>query len=829
MARGSTPSRRSADRRLVVDARTPETPLEREPAAVWRAASRIPTPGGRSGLALAAFASAGDEERRRRPADAVVLLAAALLVLATALDHREPTELAREATETLQALPAWIVTLLGGAFALSGIYALGLILLAVAAGDRPRLIRDLVTAALFAAVIAVVGGHAVAGAWPRLLGRVDAGEATFPVVAVAVVTAVCLTGGPHLVRPARHLGLALLAGAAAGSVALELGDLSDALAGFATGAAAAAAIRLWFGSPLGAPSRHRVRLALAQLGLEVHGLVQVADAPDRKLVLEGEDEDGWLTVRVAGRDAADSRLLTELWRFIWYRDSGPTLALTRLQQIEHEALLLLLAQRAGVRTPDLVAATATERGDALLVVRGPGHPLLPAHDLTPTQVGEAWEQLAHLRKAGISHGRIDAEHLVLTPDGAVAWAGWGSASVEPDLDRLNGDAAALLVLSALAIGAEAAAGVAVRALGSVELTEAVPYVQKAALTGALRTEAREAELDLEALRHAAASAAGTEPEEVVRLRRVSLGQLATTALFALAVWLLVSQLADIGVDTIVDALSSAAVPWLLVALVVGQIPRISTAVGTLGSSPHPLALGPTIALQFAVTFINLAVPSTAARIATVTRYFQKQGATATTALTAGAIDGAAGFVVQVSILAVTLGFGFADLDFDIDRPDTGDHVGPLLAVVIGLFLAAVVAMAVVPSLRAKVLHILRDVRTAIGGLRSPRRLALLFGGNLGGEVLFSMTLGVSALAYGHTVPLASLLAINVGVALFAGLMPVPGGMGVTEGALTVGLVAAGVPEADALATALTYRAVTFYLPPLWGYGALRWLTRNDYL
>jgi uncharacterized protein (TIRG00374 family) len=59
------------------------------------------------------------------------------------------------------------------------------------------------------------------------------------------------------------------------------------------------------------------------------------------------------------------------------------------------------------------------------------------------------------------------------------------------------------------------------------------------------------------------------------------------------------------------------------------------------------------------------------------------------------------------------------------------------------------------------------------------------------------------------------------VALFAGLMPVPGGVGVTEAALTAGFTAMGVDSATAMAAALSYRLVTFYLPPCLGYFALR--------
>ena len=60
-------------------------------------------------------------------------------------------------------------------------------------------------------------------------------------------------------------------------------------------------------------------------------------------------------------------------------------------------------------------------------------------------------------------------------------------------------------------------------------------------------------------------------------------------------------------------------------------------------------------------------------------------------------------------------------------------------------------------------------------------------------------------------------------------MPIPGGIGVAELGLTVGLVAAGMPDEVALVVAVIYRAATFYIPPLWGFFAMRWLTATNRL
>jgi uncharacterized protein (TIRG00374 family) len=120
----------------------------------------------------------------------------------------------------------------------------------------------------------------------------------------------------------------------------------------------------------------------------------------------------------------------------------------------------------------------------------------------------------------------------------------------------------------------------------------------------------------------------------------------------------------------------------------------------------------------------------------------------------------------------------------------------------------------------------REAWVAVQGLHSPRRLTLLFGGNLATELLFAIALQTFVRGFGYHVGLAELVLINVSVSLLSGLLPIPGGIGVVEGGLSYGLVRAGVPEEAAFAAVLLYRLATFYLPPIWGFFALRWLERT---
>ncbi len=198
----------------------------------------------------------------------------------------------------------------------------------------------------------------------------------------------------------------------------------------------------------------------------------------------------------------------------------------------------------------------------------------------------------------------------------------------------------------------------------------------------------------------------------------------------------------------------------------------------------------------------------------------------------GALDGFAGFIVQVTLLTSILLFTPASLELHLDRSTTSG-LARLVALIVFAGLVAVGAVAIVGRWRRFVFGWVRRLATeALGaakGLRSSRRIAMLFGGNLASELLFAAALGAFARAFGFSIGLTDLVFINVSVALLAGVIPVPGGIGVVEGGLTFGLVRAGMPEETAFAAVLLYRLATFYLPPVWGFFAFRWLQRNEHI
>jgi uncharacterized membrane protein YbhN (UPF0104 family) len=210
------------------------------------------------------------------------------------------------------------------------------------------------------------------------------------------------------------------------------------------------------------------------------------------------------------------------------------------------------------------------------------------------------------------------------------------------------------------------------------------------------------------------------------------------------------------------------------------------------------------------------------------RFFQRFGVGPTTAISAGVIDSVSGFVVQI-VLFLSLFFA-SDLDFGFTT-DTTDTSGwaTIALIVLGVIVAAALLVMFVKPVRRRVLAAYHEARVALRVLFQPVKLLQLFGGNLAAQVGFGVALAACCLAFGAQVPLTELVLINTVVSLFAGLLPIPGGIGVSEAGLTIGLQAAGLSSETAFAIALSYRCISFYLPPVWGWFCYRWLIKQRYL
>jgi uncharacterized membrane protein YbhN (UPF0104 family)/tRNA A-37 threonylcarbamoyl transferase component Bud32 len=774
--------------------------------------------------------TAADARGRNRRASDIVRLAGAVLAGALA------AVVSASVPRTDEAIGDALGTLLGWAGPLWRIALLAALLLAVViASDviwrrRFNVARDVLVALLLVGAAGATLGGAVGSDW----SPVDAGLWSrwgFPELRVAWAAAVVAVAAPEVVRPVRVLGVWLVGLATLGVLALDVALPSAAVAGLTLGLAAAALVRLVFGTAAGMPPVDRVRDALATLGVDVHDLRVAARQRIGAAEYVGDDMAGRpLRVRVLGRDAQETQRWARRWRSLAYRDPPRSVAIGRLEQVEHEALATLLAAQAGVRVPEVLTAALGPEGDAVVVTVQPDARVLEdlhADDVPDTTLRALWGQVARLHAAGISHGRLNGGNVALV-DGSPLVVDLSAATLGAPPSALDIDIAELLVACTVVVGPERALAAAIDGMGTDPIARAAPYLQRAALTPHVRDLARAHEVALKDLRQATARATGTEVAKVVELRRVRPQDVVVVGLLIFAAYTLISRIAEIGLATLVDQLRGADLAWAAAALVLAQLTMVGGGISVRGSVPTPLPLLPCIVLQAAIRFINLTVPSSAGRIAMNVRFLQHMGASTPEAVASGAVDDVSEKLVKALLVLATL--PFVGVDIDTNRFADGGPDARLVGAIVVALAAGVGVTIAVPSLRAKVVPRLRvALSTLVTVARTRRKRLELFGGNLLSELLFALVLGAACRAYGVDLSLAELVFVNTAAGVLAGLIPVPGGIGTAEASVAAGLIAVGVDEPTAFAIALTKRLCTFYLPPLWGYPALRWLRRKGYV
>ncbi len=789
------------------------------------------------------FAPVGSGQRRRRGSDGVRLAAAVVALVCCLLVIRYDSRVDRAITQVIHPPPwsiTWLVTVVYQVGSIGvAVVLIGLALLA----RRWEIARDIGlsaagTAAVCGILIAVLGSR---GGRPAGI-VIDGYEMSFPVLQIALFMAVATAGLPYLARGVQRIieiFIALVALASAvGGHGLPLNVLGSLVIGWGV----TAVVRLVFGSPLGLPSAGDVRLLLEEFGIrssDVHPAARQVWGVAKFEATEPHrvDAPGRLGIAVYGRDAADARLLTKAGRFLLYRDSGPSLTISRLQQVEHEAYVTLRAGQADVAVPEIVeAGTAGPSRDALLVSRMPPGTALSDTDaaaISDATLDDLYRQLLIMRRARIAHGAISGDAvLVDQATGTVVLADFRNASVRASPDQLDRDLAGAIAATAVVVGAERAADSAARCLGPEMLAGALRQLQKPALDPLLGRNLRGRRDLLPDVRQRAAQAASIELPQLAEPRRVSWPTLIMIIGSLIGGWALIGVLIDVAGSF--DTVIGADWLWVIMAFVLAQLAYVASAVESLGSVAGPLPLGRTVAVEVAKAFSGLAGGAPAI-FATRVRYYQKQGYDTPVALSSGAIMTTASWISTAVLFVVSLPFAWGSLDLEATPQAGGDSklVWIILALVVLIGLVVGLALAV-PRLRRLAAEKMRPkLRDIWGNLKvvasSPGKLVQLLGGAFGRDLLVAMALSVSLRAFGDHLRLPILIVVITLAALIGGIAPSPGGMGVVEAGMILGLTAAGVAEADATAAVFIQRLFSSYLPPIWGWFTLVWMRRREYL
>jgi uncharacterized protein (TIRG00374 family) len=771
---------------------------------------------------------------RRRASDAFRLGFAMLVVAASIPVMRANSAAEIAIVHALNPPPdaiRWLVTALfwlGSVGVVAGLAVLALLVPRLAAVRRIA-VAGLATWAVCALLGAALGPTAGRPSTTALAG-VDTG---YPVVALAVTIAVAATALPYLRRALHRLVSFLITVAVVTSIVAGAALPVNALSSVAIGWGVAAALHLALGSPLGLPSAAEVADGIADLGVTVTAVAREQHQVWGLEKFTGQDgSGGTVELSVYGRDAADARMLAKLWRFCFYRDSGPTLILSRDLLVEHEAYMTLMAGRAGVPVPDVLAVGRFgPSGDTAIVTRLPVGALLADADLIAVPDGALDEILAavlRLRAAGIAHGAIGQDTILLSGQGPCIRSFRSSSSPAP-VSRLDADLAAVLAATAVRAGVERTAAAAARVLDTETARGALVHLQRAELDPVTVGALREHKELLTQLRSAVAGAVGIEVPKLAEAKRISWFNLLFGLGSLIGVWAIIGVLSQASGTLAV--IKGASWGWVTLAFVLALLPVTAQAWVLIGAVPGQLPYGRCLALEAANEFVGL-VAGDVARFALRVRFFQRQGYDAAAALSSGAIASAASWVAKGLLFLISIGFAAGTF-----RAPEESGEGQALWIIILVIIAAGIVVSLItliPRLRrlasARVrphlVQIWADVKVIAA---EPRKIVYVLTGSVASQLFVAFALGASLHAVGEQVSLATLLVVITTASIIGGAVPVPGGLGVVEAGLIAGLTSAGVPQSQAVAAVFIQRLFTAYLPPIWGWVTLAWMRRREYV
>jgi uncharacterized protein (TIRG00374 family) len=659
-------------------------------------------------------------------------------------------------------------------------------------------------------------------------------SAAFPGPAlIAGAVAVIVAASPWLSRPWRRaawltLFLVVVVRLVTGTVLpMEL------LLAFATGLTVGAAVLVVFGVPDRRMGPGEIAEALRAAGLPAESVrpADVTSKGSRPFAAAGADGQRWF-IKALGTDKRDADLLYRAYRAVRLRNVGDTRpALSLFGAVEHQALVGVMAERAGVIVPSVQRVINAGDDTALLVMQWvDGRPLdqFRASQITDDLLVRLWAEADKLHKAGIAHRSLRAANVMVGQGGRPVIVDFSFSELSATRRQMDLDVAELLASLATLVGEGRAVPAAAKVLGTKGLAPSVPLLQPLALSAGTRRAVKRQDGLLTRTRTTAAAASGGQSPELVRVQRVRPRTLLMIAALVGVYYILLPQLAKVGNP--LPALESAQWAWVLVAIAFSVLTYLASAIGLLGGVSVRVPFWPTVLTQGASSYVNRVSPSNVGGMALNVRFLQKAGVEPAAGVAAVGVNSLAGALVHLVLLVIFFawaGQSGASKAFKLPSSSTLLAVVAVVAAVIGIVIATrqgrnFAARKVLPSLRSSLASLGRVAR-------SPVRLALLFGGSAVVTLANVGALVVSVEAFGGGASIAKIGAVYMAASVVAAATPTPGGVGGFEAAAITGLTGIGISSGAAVSAVVIYLLATYWLPVPPGWLCWRLLQRLGYV
>ena len=235
--------------------------------------------------------------------------------------------------------------------------------------------------------------------------------------------------------------------------------------------------------------------------------------------------------------------------------------------------------------------------------------------------------------------------------------------------------------------------------------------------------------------------------------------------------------------------------------------------------------GSLLAVSWAGMLVNRLLPAGVGGIGLFVDYFLRRGHKPFEASGVVALSGILTLLGHVALLCIVLGFGLTSAHISLSLPAWAPAV---VLIVVALLLFSISMFRGQISTRVKQWR--RELQLPFSRLiKSPRSFALAQSGALLNTLSHAGALYLAMLACGLDLSLADALVVLAGGVLAATASPTPGGLVGAEAGLTGAMVLFGAHPTDALAAALLYRLVSYWIPLFFGAFALVLSRRKGYI
>jgi len=651
---------------------------------------------------------------------------------------------------------------------------------------------------------------------------------------VAYVTVVGLRGHAHL-RPAFLTGLGLYGLAAlADRTATVLSLLITMLIGSAIGSG----LRYALGTISGRPAASDIASALTTPEHRIVAIRRVSGGSSEVRKYAATLASGkTLDITVFDRDQQAADAFYRLYRRIRVRASiSRSAPLTLEGAVERQALLIYATEDAGIRTPRLHAVTRVGPDAAALATdHVEGSTLAESgSSTTDDQLRRVWDTVLRLHRHRVTHRALTADRIMFARGADGRRSGDGVILLDPG----NGDVAAsdlqarmdlaqLLAQTALVVGADRAADIAIEKVAKDELPGLVPLLQPVALFRSTRSQLRGRKSLLTAVRKRLTEAAPDGEVQPVQLERIRPRAVITLIAGVLAAYLLAGQLADVSFSQL---LARANLGWAFIALALSSCTYLGATWALSGFVLERLNPLRTFLVQVAGSFVILVTPAAVGGVALNVRYLRRAKLSAANAAASVGVTQVISLLIYVVLLLISVAITGQSHAANALKPHRWEFIA--LGVVAGIVLIVLAfpagrkqVFSRVGSIAGQVIPRLLDV------VQRRAKLAEGIGGALLVSVAYILCLGASVRAMGvsYVPPLATIALVYLTGNAVGSIVPIPGGIGAVETAMSLGLTAAGLRGGTAIAAVLLFRTVTFWLPAPAGWAAFNYLQRKEVL